>query len=162
MMKCVFGEILFPYAAGTRGFWEFKIMTCLMTVSTIVVAVVGPCERAGAAGQVLHQDCLISWNANSEPDLAGYHVYVGRLPGVLTQKSDVEKVTQIPCSRVGAATNGQWFVAITAYDTSGNESTRPVALPFELAALPFPAPLAQISEPVAVQLTVKEPGFQLA
>lgn len=140
----------------------FEIVIRIMTVSAMVTAVLGPCERAGAAGPVLHQDCVIAWDANHEPDLAGYRVSLGRFPDVLTQKSDVGNVTQVPCSRVGAATNGQWFVAVTAYDASGSERARSIVLPFELTALPSPAPLAQVSEPAAVQLTVREPGFQLA
>lgn len=138
------------------------ILTRIIAVGAIVTAVLNPCERAGAAGPVLHQDCMIVWDVNHEPDLAGYRVNLGRIPGVLIQKSDVGNVTQVPCSRVGAATNGQWFVAVTAYDASGNESARSIELSFELTALPSPAPLAQVSEPAAAQLTVREPGFQLA
>lgn len=140
----------------------FELLTRIMAVCAIVTAVMGQCDLAPAAGAVLHQDCVLAWDANPELDLAGYRVYLGRFPGVLTQNSDVGNVTQVSCSRVGASTNGRWFVAVTAYDASGNESARSIELPLELTAAPSPAPLAQVSEPAVVQLTVSEPGFQLA
>lgn len=139
----------------------FGFLTRIMTVSAIVTAIMGQCELATAAGPVLYQDCMLAWDANYEPDLAGYRVYLGRFPGALSRKSDVGNVTQVPCSRVGAVTNGRWFVAVTAYDASGNESAHSIELPLQLTALPSPVPLAQVSEPAAVQLTVSEPGFQL-
>ncbi len=140
----------------------FEYLTRIMAVCAIITAVMGQCDLAPAAGAVFHQDCVLVWDANPELDLAGYRVHLGRFPGVLTQNSDVGNVTQVSCSRVGATTNGRWFVAVTAYDASGNESARSIELPLELTALPSPVSLAQVSEPAAVQLTVREPGFQLA
>ena len=139
-----------------------EFLTRIMAVCAIAIAVMGQCDVARAAGAVLHQDCMLAWNANPEPDLAGYRVYLGRFPGLLTRNSDVGNVTQVSCSGVGAVTNGQWFVAVTAYDASGNESTHSLLGAFGLTGLPSPAPLAQVSEPAVVQLTVREPGFQLA
>ena len=133
-----------------------------MTFFVIGMVVMGQCEPAPAAGPVLHHDCVLAWDPNPEPDLAGYRVHLGRLPGVLTQNSDVGNVTQVLCSRVGATLNGQWFVAITAYNARGNESPRSIQLPFELTALPPPISLPQVSEPLAAELTVREPGFQLS
>jgi hypothetical protein len=140
----------------------FDFLTRIMAACAIVIAVMGQCDVARAAGAVLHQDCVLAWDANPELDLAGYRVYLGRFPGLLTQNSDVGNVTQVSCSHVGATTNGQWFVAVTAHDTSGNESARSLLGAFELTGLPSPMPLQQVSEPAVVQLTVREPGFQLA
>ena len=145
-----------------REFRKFEFFTCIMTMCVIGAVVMGQCEPAPAAGPVLHQDCLLSWDPNPEPDLAGYRVHLGRLPGALAQNSDVGNVTQVSCSRVGATLNGQWFVAVTAYNARGIESPSSIQLPFELTALPPPLPLTQVSEPAAVELTVREPGFQLS
>jgi len=141
----------------------FKIIVRIMTVSSIVAVALCAEERANAAGPVLYQDCTIAWNPNFEPDIAGYRVFLGRASGALSQKSEMGYSTQAPCSGIGATTSGQWYVAVSAYDTSGNESSRSGELPFQLADLPSSAPqLTEVPEPTAVQLTVRSPGFQLA
>ena len=69
----------------------------------------------------------ISWNPNSEPDLAGYKVYQGTTTGVYTV------VYTIPLASLADPTHPeyvvynlafgtQYFFAVTAYDTSNNES----------------------------------------
>ncbi len=140
----------------------FQIFTRLIAVGALVTTVLGRCDLADAVGPVLHQDCVIAWGANPEPDIAGYRVHVGRVQGLWNQTTDVGNVTQAQCSRIGATMNGQWIVAVTAYDRGGNESVYSTVLPFELAALSPPVPVGQIAEPAAAQLSVREPGIQLA
>ncbi len=63
----------------------------------------------------------VSWDANTESDLAGYKVYYGTVSGAYGTSADVGNVTsyQIP----SIAQEGQTiYVAVTAYDTAGNES----------------------------------------
>ncbi len=62
---------------------------------------------------------LISWNANTESDLAGYNLYYGTQSGIYGTKTDVENVTTY---QFNAQTGTTYYFAITAYDTSGNES----------------------------------------
>ncbi len=62
---------------------------------------------------------LVSWNANTESDLAGYYLYYGSQSGTYTTKTDVGKVTSY---ELGAQSGTTYYLAITAYDTSGNES----------------------------------------
>lgn len=59
------------------------------------------------------------WNANSETDLAGYKVYHGTASRTYGPEIDVGNVTEwlIPTTL-----EGEYFFAVTAYDTSGNES----------------------------------------
>jgi hypothetical protein len=116
---------------------------------------------AQAAGPVLYQDCLISWNANNDHDLAGYRIYFGRLPSQLNQVKDLGKRTSIKCSEGQAAANGAWFGAVTAYDTSGNESAPSTVMQFELTGLVDPAPPARLAEPTSVHLGLSGTGFQL-
>lgn len=68
----------------------------------------------------------ITWDANTEPDLAGYRVYLRDLPsGSFTIGLDVVttpgEVHIIPLADLGVTTEGHEFY-VTAYDTSGNES----------------------------------------
>ena len=62
----------------------------------------------------------ISWSLNAEPDLAGYKLYMGTASGVYSSTTPVGKVTSYTISNLGVGTT--YYFAVTAYDTSGNES----------------------------------------
>lgn len=64
----------------------------------------------------------VSWSANTESDLAGYKVYYGTQSGSYSQNIDVGNVTSYTISSVSSGTT--YYVAVSAYDTSGNESER--------------------------------------
>jgi hypothetical protein len=66
---------------------------------------------------------LIGWNANTENDLKGYKVYCGTRSGTYGAPIVLGKVTSCSLSNVSPGTT--YFVAVTAYDTSGNESLLP-------------------------------------
>ncbi len=62
----------------------------------------------------------ISWNENTEQDLAGYRIYYGLSSQAYTDTIDVGNVTHYT---VGGLVDGEtYYVAVTAYDFSGNES----------------------------------------
>lgn len=61
----------------------------------------------------------LSWNANTEPDLAGYKVYIGTASGSYGSPTPVGIVTSYTASGLS---DGTYFFAVTAVDTSGNES----------------------------------------
>jgi fibronectin type 3 domain-containing protein len=66
-----------------------------------------------------------TWNANVEADLAGYKVYCGTASKVYGAPVDVGKVTsytQVLAPNVGTT----YYFAVTAYDTSGNETAKSV------------------------------------
>lgn len=63
---------------------------------------------------------IISWNANTEADLAGYRVYYGNASRKYHTSRDVGKVTQATISNL--AENVAYYFAVTAYDSSNNES----------------------------------------
>lgn len=66
----------------------------------------------------------IGWTANTEPDLAGYKVYYGTTTGVYVQAKgsgvNAGMVTEYAIGGLKAGTT--YFVAVTSYDKSGNES----------------------------------------
>lgn len=66
---------------------------------------------------------LLSWNANTEDDLAGYKVYYGTAEDKLTSVVDVKNVTSYSFI-VSPTTTTTYYAALTAYDTSGNESVK--------------------------------------
>ncbi|MBP8116257.1 MAG: fibronectin type III domain-containing protein, partial [Nitrospira sp.] len=62
----------------------------------------------------------VSWTANSEADLKGYRVYVGTQSGSRAQAFDVGNVTS---TRLTLPLGSTYFFVVTAYDTTGNESS---------------------------------------
>ncbi|MDQ7779968.1 MAG: fibronectin type III domain-containing protein, partial [Planctomycetota bacterium] len=80
------------------------------TVPTGLIATAGD-------GQV-----MLTWNANSEPDLAGYEVYMGPSPGTKINAGLVPP-SPTPSYLVTGLTNGETYIfAIVAVDTTGNGS----------------------------------------
>ncbi len=63
---------------------------------------------------------VLTWDANTEADLAGYRVYYGTSSRNYTQVIDVGKVTSYTLNQLQE--NQPYFFAVTAYDTAGNES----------------------------------------
>ena len=64
----------------------------------------------------------LSWNANTEPDLAGYRVYAGRSSGTYGSLSSPIDVGNVLFYDWPINASGQWFFVVKAYDTSNNES----------------------------------------
>lgn len=54
-------------------------------------------------------------------DLAGYKIYYGTSSGYYTKSADVGNFTGAVISNLS---QGTWYFTVTAYDSSGNESTR--------------------------------------
>lgn len=64
----------------------------------------------------------LAWDANTEPDLAGYRVYQGsKSGGPYTKIADVP-VMPMPEYTITGLADGTWFWVVTAYDTGGLES----------------------------------------
>ncbi|MBW2059722.1 MAG: fibronectin type III domain-containing protein [Deltaproteobacteria bacterium] len=83
-----------------------KVLTVLMVLSWMT-----PAEAA-------YLD--LAWNANTEPDLAGYQVYYGSGSGAYSHSVDVGDTTTYRLE--GLTAGATYYVSVTAYDTAGNES----------------------------------------
>ena len=63
----------------------------------------------------------LAWDANGESDLAGYKIYYGTSSKSYSGSVDVGNVTSYTLTGL---TQGQtYYVAVTAYNTSGSESS---------------------------------------
>jgi hypothetical protein len=63
----------------------------------------------------------LAWDPNLEPDLGGYRIYYGTESGNYINFIDVGNVTYYA---LGSLLDGiRYYIAITAYDTAGNESS---------------------------------------
>lgn len=92
---------------------------------TIIVSATGATSKTLPVSFTVKQPTTagaigLTWAANTEPDLAGYKVYVGTQSGVYGPPIAVGNVTAYQLNNL--TMNTTYFVAITAVDTSGNES----------------------------------------
>jgi hypothetical protein len=82
----------------------------------LIPALIGLCLTSVAFPGAL----MVNWNANVETDLAGYKIYYGTHSLTYNQTIDVGNTTQYKLENL---LEGQtYYVVVTAYDTSGNES----------------------------------------
>lgn len=94
--------------AGSRSSWKTALL------ATALLFRIGVTHAD--AGTVVK----VSWDANTEPDLAGYKVYYGQKSRQYDHVVDVGNITEY---EVGNLLPGQtYYFAVTAYDTAGNES----------------------------------------
>ncbi|MFW5792119.1 MAG: fibronectin type III domain-containing protein, partial [Desulfohalobiaceae bacterium] len=85
---------------------------------------------ACSAGQAWAEEYTLTWDANSEPGVAGYKVHWGPESRHYTFQKDVGKQTS--CTVTNLQDQTVYFFAVTAYDSSGQESDYSV----EVAAVP--------------------------
>lgn len=94
----------------------------------------------------------ISWNANTESDLAGYRVHYGTAKGSYSNHINVGNTTSWQISNLAAGTN--YYFTLTAYDTAGNES-----LPSAETYIAIPAAAATGSVQPTVPLDTDKDGL---
>lgn len=113
--------------------------------------------------------CTFAWDANSEPDLAGYRAFAvqgsTQHPIVTIQKTATSHPTSTTCTELGVTTDGLWTFNVLAFDLAGNASnpatiqaTRDTVAPTSPGGLSIgsPQPLAMTvtPNPAARQATV--------
>ena len=64
----------------------------------------------------------LAWDANTETDLAGYRLYYGNAAGSYPNRVEVGNRTT--CTVDGLDPAKSWRFVVTAYNASGQESTR--------------------------------------
>jgi hypothetical protein len=72
-----------------------------------------------SAAPALAADVTLAWDANTEPDLAGYKIYFGTASGVYGAPVTVGLQTTYTVTNLAP---GTWFFAVTAINNSGLES----------------------------------------
>jgi fibronectin type III domain protein len=86
----------------------------LLKAPTPVVSSTPPAPTAGSA--------TLTWNANVEPDLGGYKVYVGTASGTYSFSGSPFTVGKATTYTVNdLPLNNTYFFAVSAYDNAGNE-----------------------------------------
>ena len=62
----------------------------------------------------------LAWDANTEPDLAGYRIHYGTASGDYSHTIDVGNITTYTLT--GLEEDGTYYLVATAYDEDDNES----------------------------------------
>ncbi len=108
---------------GTRN---MKVLAIVLWTAAVVLLVIGFCAKGVIDAQV--REGTFAWDANTEPDLAGYRLYYGQTP---RSEGPYTKTYNIPVSTYSADGNildigwlnpGPWYFSLTAYDEADNES----------------------------------------
>src|SRR3990167_6470594 len=116
-----------------------KLFICKLLICVNLVIALFIVMPVFGVGTVVGRNCVVSWNANLETDLAGYHLFIGTVPGsYVPPQTILAPATSITCANAGITVLAQYYVTLTAYDISGNESGNAVELPFQLADLEPP------------------------
>jgi Fibronectin type III domain len=84
----------------------------------------------------------LAWDANTEPDLAGYRIYYGTSPSLPNQSIDAGNATStiIPNLQEGQT----YYFTATAYNTSGLESAPSIQISY---TVPTPVNFSQAASP---------------
>ena len=82
-----------------------------------------PTTPAGIKATAGDGEFFVEWNANAEPDLAGYTVYVGAAANALVPTVFVEKPAVL--AKITGLENGKtYFYTVDAQDATGNRSAQ--------------------------------------
>jgi hypothetical protein len=108
---------------------------CLLAVTLVFAAPARAVVFQGSSGNTV----TLAWDANTEPDLAGYKVYWGRSSGHY-DNTPVPTVAPSPnpTFTTPALPNGTWYFAVTAYNTAGMESGYSNEVSKTIATAPAP------------------------
>jgi hypothetical protein len=77
-------------------------------------------DRSGDQGGVIN----LAWTANTDPDLAGYHVYRAVTSGGPYTRVTLAPLTTTTFADSGLVNGTTYFYGVTAVDVAGNESAR--------------------------------------
>jgi hypothetical protein len=103
--------------------WRWLLLSVLLLLPSQVLA----------EGTQFNGTCAtISWNANTESDLAGYYLHDRSAPTSAPATGTYgPQITSVGCPTLGL-NPGQHYISLSAFDTSGNVSAESTQVPFVL------------------------------
>jgi hypothetical protein len=115
------------------GWRDARRIRSAILLSTICTAVIS-CGGGGDEAAQGNNTAVLEWDAVVDPTLAGYRVYYGIAPETYLQPGGkgIEVDMNTTTYTVTGLTNGTWYFATTAVDSSGSESiySNEVSMPF--------------------------------
>lgn len=119
-------------ALDTTAKMERVIMHIFMGLLFLILSTLSTASAA---------DVTLTWNANTESDLAGYKLYQGTVSGQYGPPVTLGKVTTYTLTLPSLDVDQSYFWALSAYDLAGNESGKSVELSKLVAGTPPPPAL---------------------
>ncbi len=108
-----------------RLFWwllaSMMVLAACQTAPPVFKDQLAPDTPTGLIALAGNAQVTLSWNPNTEPDLALYNVYQGTTSGNLSKVAEVPAGTETYTAS-GLTNDIPYFFAIDAEDTSGNRS----------------------------------------
>lgn len=95
-----------------------------------------PAPPASVRASALDRALAVQWRRSPGRDLAGYYVWFGTSPGIYSGFEPVEGADVTYFELPGLQNGTRYYIAVSAYDFSGNVSNRTL----EISALPAPPP----------------------
>ena len=103
-----------------------RAVSCLYFAMLVMILAgcTGGGQSASPAGTTLMWDAPLTNTDGSPAANLGYKVYYGSVSGAYTASIDVGSATSCPVTTLSSKVPlpGLYYVAVTAYDTAGNES----------------------------------------
>lgn len=102
--------------------------------------------RAFLFAALLSGPILLTWSKAPESNIAGYVIYVGRVPGQYIQSFDVglTSTPDAPSYLFPTAPDGTYYFVVTAKDTTGHESEKSNEVS---KTVPAPMPVTVYEDP---------------
>lgn len=97
-------------------------------------------------------DVTLTWNQNTESDLAGYKLYRGTVSGQYGNPVTLGKVTQHTLTLPNLTVDQTYYFALTAYDLAGNESGKSIEASKLVTGTPLPPSLPRPTQFAATPL----------
>ena len=120
---------------GARNMSKHLSSLTFIAMLVVVVVVLAGCGGGGqsalpgpgsnnGAGMLVWDAPSSNTDGSPATDLAGYKIYYGTVSGNYTASIDVGNSTSIPLTTLSSSVpvSGLYYIAVTVYDTAGNES----------------------------------------
>lgn len=116
-----------------------RVLICSIGLLILLAVFAAPSGGGTVVQGTAGNTVTLAWDANSEPDLAGYKVYWGRT----SRRYDNSPAQTFPPSAnptytTPALPNGTWYFAVTAYNSAGLESGYSNEVSTTIATAPAP------------------------
>lgn len=106
-------------SSNTMSSTELKNQYCRWALSCVFALIVTACTGSTPSGGT----AVLSWDANSEPDVQGYKIYMATTSGGYGASIATVPMGVTTYTVTGLENHTTYFFAITAYNSSGAEST---------------------------------------
>jgi len=101
------------------------------------------------------QGVTLTWNSNTEPNIAGYNIYYGGASGTYTNMISVSNITNTTIS--GLLAGVTYYFTVTAYNTLGQESVYSGEVSYSVVGLPT-VPTVQFHSAIPGQFSLTVSG----